>query len=144
MALALLVLGTASLIAGDTRIPVSSGWSVLPLWFLVPGVVWLVSIPTVAAWWAVALPRALRMARPRSADLVVSALLAVLVALLMTAPVLLVAAVGYRSVRLWGFGGEAVVVGVCVAGLVTGWLVSVVSALRGLPAIWARDRRAPT
>ena len=110
-----------------------------PVWFVVAALTWLLLVPVVATWWAVALPRALRISAPRARDLVASALLSVLVVGLLAPSVALVVAVSYRSVRFWGTGLDSTVIVLCVAGVVVGWLVSAVSAMRAVPALRPRQ-----
>jgi hypothetical protein len=106
-----------------------------PTWMVVLMLTWLVATPLVAAWWAIALPRALRASGPGVRVLVLPALLGTAVAALLTAPVLLIAAVGFRTVRFWGPGTESGIAVLCVASVALAWLVTVVSAARGLPAL---------
>ncbi|HSN06733.1 MAG TPA: hypothetical protein VLV82_05240 [Candidatus Angelobacter sp.] len=109
----------------------------LPRWFLVAGAAWLLASAGVAAWWTVALPRALRLAGPAAPRLRVPALLSAAVALLLSAPAVLVLAVAVRTGSAWGTG-YAVVMWVCVAGVLTAWLAGLTSASRGVAALRVR------
>ncbi len=136
---ALLVLG--AVFAGlETYLlgqPASTCCTTLPRWFLVTGSVGLLGAAGVAAWWMLALPRALRAARPETGRLRVPAAVAAAVAVLLSAPTVLVVAVAARTGSAWGTA-YAVVMWTCVAGVVVAWLAALTSASRGLGALRVR------
>ena len=133
---ALLLLGGLTLVVatvGAQRLSDSGG--PYPTWLVVLLLTWLVATPLVAAWWAVALPLALRASSPGTRALALPAVLGTVVAALLTLPLLLVSAVAFRTVRFWGPGVESGIATMCVAGVALAWFVTVVSAARGLPAL---------
>jgi hypothetical protein len=113
----------------------SDGGPPYPTWVTALLLAWLVATPLVAVWWAVALPMALRAAGRGVGDLVLPAVLGAAVAALLAVPLLLIAAVAFRTVRFWGVGVESGIVALCVAGVAVAWLVTAVSAARSLPAL---------
>jgi hypothetical protein len=117
--------------------PESSCCTALPVWYLAAGSAWLVAATAVAAWWTVALPRALRAARPDASRLRAPVVLGGVVAVLLTAPAALVVAVAVRTGSAWGTV-YASVMWVCVAGVVVAWLTALTSTVRGLGALRLR------
>lgn len=109
----------------------------LPGWYLVAGSVWLLVAAGMAAWWTVALPRALRLAAPEERRLRAPTLLSAAVALLLSVPALLVLAVAVRTGSAWGTG-YAVVMWLCVAGVLIAWLSALTSAARGVVVLRVR------
>ena len=142
-ALVVLVVVGAALYAGLVLLPgAPMTASAYPLWFRVVAACWLLAVPVVAAWGAVGLARALRLSAPREHDLVASTLLSLLVVPALVAPVLLVLAVSYRSMRYWGTGVASLLLAGCLVVLVAAWTASAVSAVRGLVALRSTDRLA--
>jgi len=109
--------------------------------FAVGLLVWTVVVAITAIWWTIAIPRALRAARPKLNALRVPGVVAAVVAVLLLAPAGLLTSVAIATGTAWGFAATVICTS-CTLVVIAAAAAGVVSAGRSLTALnspWTRS-----
>lgn len=106
----------------------------LPAWVLLAELAWVLLVGVTALWWTIAMPRALRAARPSRTSLRVPVLVGLPLSAVLLVPTALAVSVTVATGTYWGRAYTAV--GACwTAAVCLAAVAAVVSSVRGLRAL---------